>query len=172
MAISTHIYEKLMIPRRSLLRFCTAGIGQLALADLLLRSGSGEMPELGENSDPKSIGSPLQAKVPHFPARAKRVICLFMHGGPSQVDTFDYKPELLARDGEPLPFEKPRIQFSQTGNLLRSPWKFSQHGQCGAYVSELFPQIATCVDDITFYQIDVRLERSPWGRHAEDAYRF
>jgi len=56
----------------------------------------------------------------HFPSRAKRVIFLFMHGGPSQVDTFDYKPQLIKDDGKPLPFEKPRVQFSQTGNLLKS----------------------------------------------------
>jgi hypothetical protein len=73
-----------------------------------------------------------------------------MHGGPSQVDTFDYKP-LLERDhGKPLPFAKPRIVSSETGNLLRSPWKFRQHGESGAWVSELFPAIAGCVDDICF----------------------
>jgi len=86
----------------------------------------------------------------HFPARAKRVIFLFMHGGPSQVDTFDYKPQLIKDDGTPLPFEKPRVQFSQTGNLLKSPWAFSQHGQSGAWVSELFPEVAKCVDDLCF----------------------
>jgi hypothetical protein len=86
----------------------------------------------------------------HFPSRAKRVIFLFMHGGPSHVDTFDYKPRLTVDDGKPLPFEKPRVQFSQTGNLLTSPWQFRQHGQCGAWVSELFPHVATCVDDLAF----------------------
>jgi hypothetical protein len=73
-----------------------------------------------------------------------------MHGGPSHVDTFDYKPELIKHHGQPLPFEKPRIQFAQTGNLLRSPWKFRQYGQCGAWVSDLFPHVGHCVDDITF----------------------
>ncbi len=86
----------------------------------------------------------------HFPARAKRVIFLFMHGGPSQVDTFDYKPQLIQDDGKPLPFEKPRVQFSQTGNLLKSPWAFAQHGESGAWVSELFPEVAKCVDDLCF----------------------
>ncbi len=86
----------------------------------------------------------------HFPARAKRVIFLFMHGGPSQVDTFDYKPQLIKDDGKPLPFEKPRVQFSQTGNLLKSPWAFAQHGESGAWVSELFPEVAKCVDDLCF----------------------
>jgi hypothetical protein len=94
--------------------------------------------------------NPLASRAPHFPARAKRVIFLFMHGGPSHVDTFDYKPELIKHHGQPLPFEKPRIQFAQTGNLLRSPWKFRQYGQCGAWVSDLFPHVGHCVDDITF----------------------
>lgn len=86
----------------------------------------------------------------HFPARAKRVIFLFMHGGPSHVDTFDYKPKLVADHGKPLPFAKPRVQFSQTGNLLASPWQFHRYGECGAWVSELFPEVGKCVDDITF----------------------
>jgi hypothetical protein len=94
--------------------------------------------------------NPLASRAPHFPARAKRVIFLFMHGGPSHVDTFDYKPELIKHHGQPLPFEKPRIQFAQTGNLLRSPWKFRRYGQCGAWVSDLFPNVGRCVDDITF----------------------
>lgn len=85
-----------------------------------------------------------------FPARAKRVIFLFMHGGPSQVDTFDYKPLLKRDGGKPLPFPKPRVQFAETGNLLASPWEFGQHGECGAWVSELFPEVARHVDDIAF----------------------
>ena len=66
-----------------------------------------------------------------FPARAKRVIFLFMKGGPSHVDTFDPKPLLTRDDGKPLPFAKPRVQFAPTGNLLKSPWKFQQHGESG-----------------------------------------
>ena len=73
-----------------------------------------------------------------------------MHGGPSQVDTFDYKPELAARTDEPLPFAKPRVQFAQTGNLLASPWRFRQYGESGAWVSDLFPNVGRCADDITF----------------------
>jgi hypothetical protein len=76
------------------------------------------------------------------------VIFLFMHGGPSQVDTFDYKP-LLERDhGKPLPFSKPRVFSSATGNLLKSPWQFRQYGQSGAWVSDLFPHVAQHVDDL------------------------
>ena len=86
----------------------------------------------------------------HFPAKAKRVIFLFMHGGPSHVDTFDYKPMLAKDDGKPLPFDKPRVQFAQTGNLLKSPWGFKQYGRSGAWVSDLFPEVGECVDDISF----------------------
>jgi hypothetical protein len=78
------------------------------------------------------------------------VIFLFMHGGPSHVDTFDYKPMLSQHDGRELPFAKPRVQFAQTGNLLKSPWRFRQYGQCGAWVSDLFTQTAAHVDDMTF----------------------
>jgi hypothetical protein len=124
--------------RRDMLRMSAGGFGMLALADLLARGEAAA----GEWADP------LGPRPAHFAARAKRVIFLFMHGGPSQVDTFDYKP-LLERDhGKPLPFAKPRIVSSETGNLLRSPWKFKQYGQCGAWVSELFPHVAECVDDL------------------------
>jgi hypothetical protein len=125
------------LSRRELLRLSGAGFGSLALAGLLADTTRG-------------ADNPLALKPPHFAARARRVIFLFMHGGPSQVDTFDYKP-LLERDhGKPLPFAKPRVVSSQTGNLLRSPWKFAQHGHSGAWVSELFPHLAKSVDDICF----------------------
>jgi hypothetical protein len=124
--------------RRNWLRNSAAGFGYLALAGLL---GS-------ETAAASEAANPLAQRAPHFTPRAKRVIFLFMHGGPSQVDTFDYKP-LLERDhGKPLPFDKPRVFSSQTGNLLKSPWKFRQHGQSGAWVSELFPHTAGCVDDL------------------------
>ncbi|HBJ37413.1 MAG TPA: DUF1501 domain-containing protein [Planctomycetaceae bacterium] len=134
-----------MFNRRQLLRQTSAGFGSLALIDLLARCQASEQP-----SSQASGGGPLAAKTPHFQPRAKRVIFLFMHGGPSHIDTFDYKPELTKQDGKPLPFEKPRIQFAKTGNLLRSPWEFKQYGQSGAWVSDLFPHVGECVDDITF----------------------
>jgi hypothetical protein len=114
------------------------GFGSLALASLM-----GET-----NGALAATANPLAPKAPPLPAKAKRVIFLFMHGGPSQVDTFDYKP-LLERDhGKPLPFSKPRVFSSATGNLLKSPWAFKQHGESGAWVSELFPHLATRVDDL------------------------
>ncbi len=123
--------------RRSLMKG-TMGLAGLAAADLLARCST-------SRANSNGIGSGL-----HFPARAKRVIFLFMHGAPSHVDTFDYKPRLVEMDGKPLPFEKPRVQFAQTGNLLKSPWEFRQYGQCGAWVSDLFPNVARHVDDMTF----------------------
>ncbi len=126
--------------RRDLLCRCANGFGGLALATMAssesLRAASGRAVNL------------LAVEPPHFPAKAKSVIFLYMDGGPSQVDTFDPKP-LLARDhGKPLPIKAPPTQFNDNGNILASPWKFSKHGQCGADVSELFPQVATCVDDL------------------------
>ncbi|MFN8705561.1 MAG: DUF1501 domain-containing protein, partial [Planctomyces sp.] len=126
-----------------MLQRSAAGFGSLALSDLLMRNATaGELSTAAQD--------PLLGHVGHFPARAKRVIFLFMHGGPSHVDTFDYKPELIRLNGRPLPIEKPRIQFAQTGNLLQSPWRFRQYGECGAWVSDLFPHVGQCADDITF----------------------
>ena len=82
---------------------------------------------------------------------ASQASVVFVHeGGPSQVDTFDYKPELKRCHGRPLPFEKPKVQFAKTGNLLASPWEFKRYGECGHAVSELFPEVAKQVDDLCF----------------------
>ncbi|MBM3759922.1 MAG: DUF1501 domain-containing protein [Acidobacteria bacterium] len=120
--------------RRDLLRNTATGFGNLALAALLQ----------GSSTDP------LAVRAPHYPAKAKRVIFLFMHGGPSQVDTFDYKPLLKRDHGKPLPFARPKVVSGQTFNLLQSPWAFKQYGQSGAWVSDLFPELAKCVDDMCF----------------------
>jgi len=125
------------ISRRALLNRSAVGFGSLALASLL-----------GEEARSAEPAHPLAAVMPHFAARAKRVIFLFMGGGPSQVDTFDYKPLLTRDDGKPLPFEKPRIQFNATANLLKSPWQFKQYGESGLWVSDLFPHLAQRIDDL------------------------
>lgn len=123
--------------RRALLRSSSIGFGSLALASLF----SGET---------DAASSPLAVRRPNFAPRAKRVIFLFMHGGPSQVDTFDYKPELQKYDGKPFAYAKPRIASSKTGNLLASPFRFQQYGESGIHVSEIFPHVGQCVDDICF----------------------
>ncbi|QDT26291.1 hypothetical protein Enr10x_15920 [Gimesia panareensis] len=122
------------ISRRDMLRRSSAGFGSLALAGLL-------------GSESQAANTSL-VQQPHFTPKAKRVIFLFMHGGPSHMDTFDYKPQLQKDSGKPLPFDKPKIFSAQTGNLLGSPWKFKRHGESGAWVSELFPHVAGCVDDL------------------------
>jgi hypothetical protein len=127
------------ISRRQMLRQAGAGFGHLALVGALSSLG---LAVAGPTS------SPLFARPPQFRPRAKRVIFLFMHGGPSHVDTFDYKPALIRDAGKPLPFEKPRIQFAKTANLRRSPWEFRPYGQCGAMVSDLFPLVGGCADDL------------------------
>ncbi len=126
--------------RRAMLKQAAVGFGSLALSDMLVRSSLAASP---------TARGKLAGQL-HFPPRAKRIIFLFMHGGPSAVDTFDYKPLLIRDDGKPLPFAKPRVQFAQTGNLLRSPWKFRQYGQSGSWVSDLFPEVGRCADDLTF----------------------
>ena len=117
--------------RREMLSRTGAGFGALALSALLAEETS-------------AAESPLTARRPHFAARAKRVIFLFMPGGPSQVDTFDPKPRLSRDDGQP----SPKLYLGQQRKLLGSPWKFQKYGQSGLEVSELFPRTATCIDDI------------------------
>ncbi|MAV34280.1 MAG: sulfatase [Planctomycetaceae bacterium] len=121
--------------RRDMLRMSSAGFGMLAMAGIA-------------DGEARASANPLAERVPHFPSRAKRVIFLFMHGGPSQVDTFDYKPLLKRDSGKPLPFSKPRVFSSTTGNLLKSPWRFRQYGASGTWVSDLFPHVARQVDDL------------------------
>ena len=125
-----------------MLRHSSIGFGNLALMGLL---GSAN-----RSSAEESVANPLQARPPLFRPRAKRIIFLFMHGGPSHVDTFDWKPQLIRDSGKPLPFDKPRIQFAKTSNLRKSPWEFRPYGQCGAMVSDLFPQVGACADDLCF----------------------
>jgi hypothetical protein len=108
------------------------GFGMLALADLF----GAESP------------ASLEAAPSLFAPRAKRLIFLFMPGGPSHVDLFDPKPRLAHLNGQPLPFEKPKLERTRTGNLLGSPWKFAPRGQSGIEVSELLPHLSSCVDDL------------------------
>jgi Protein of unknown function (DUF1501) len=92
---------------------------------------------------------PLAPKRPHFEAKAKAVICLFMYGGVSQVDTFDPKPELTKRHGQPMPTSDADLKARSPGALLGSPRKFRKHGQSGTEVSDLYPHLAKRIDDIS-----------------------
>lgn len=126
--------------RRALLQQTAVGFGSLALAGLLDH----------EQAASAAARADLSQRPPHFAPRAKRIIFLFMHGGPSQVDTFDYKPLLQRDDNKPVPFSKPRVVSGATGNLLRSPFKFKPYGECGYHVSEIFPRVAEHVDKLCF----------------------
>jgi len=120
----------------------TSGIGLLALAGLMDQEARGDASPIA------SVANPLAVRASHYAPKAKRVIFMFMPGGPSHVDLFDPKPRLGQESGKPLPFEKPKLMRTQTGNLLGSPFKFQKYGQSGIDVSELFPNVAGCVDDL------------------------
>ncbi|MDA7880363.1 DUF1501 domain-containing protein [Mariniblastus sp.] len=134
------------LTRRDALRKLGAGFGTMGLASVLSQThllGS-QLSETSRNT------SPLAPKPPHFAPKAKRVIQLFMPGGPSQVDTFDYKPEIAKHAGErPECVDRKSLRNTKMG-LMPSPYAFKQYGQCGKYVSEIFPHTAQCVDDICF----------------------
>ncbi|HYZ83886.1 MAG TPA: DUF1501 domain-containing protein [Bryobacteraceae bacterium] len=121
--------SKPQLSRREMLCRCANGFGGLALASLLA----------------EAQGAPA----PHFPAKAKSVIFLFMDGGPSQMDTFDPKPRLRADHGKTLPFKPPTTVFNISDKILGSPFDFARHGQSGAHVSDLFPHVAKMVDELT-----------------------
>jgi hypothetical protein len=125
------------ISRRQMLARFANGFGLLGLAGLF-----------GEEARAYSADNPLAVKAPHYPAKAKRLIFLFMSGGPSHIDTFDPKPRLQRDNGKPLPFEQPKLVRTRTTNLLQSPFRFRKHGQSGIEVSELFPNVARCIDDL------------------------
>ena len=131
--------------RRDFLTRAGGGLGMLALADLL-QAGEPVASASGASSNP------LASKPQHFAAKAKSVIWLFMNGGPSHVDTWDHKPGLDKADGKELPnFDKNTGFFTgQVGPLMKSPFKWAKHGQCGKMVSELFPHMAKHVDKMAF----------------------
>ena len=118
-----------MFSRRNALKIASAGFGYLAFASLLDKVAQAE-----------GTSSPLLPKNPHFPAKAKRVIFLCMQGGPSHVDSFDYKPQLMEDHGK---------QGKYGGALLKSPWQFKQRGESGLWISDLFPEVASMADEIT-----------------------
>ena len=129
--------KKSQLSRRAMLRAAGCGFGYMGLQSLL-----------AEVAMAAPADDPLSPKSPMFPARAKRVIFLFMHGGPSSIDTFDPKPYLDANDGKPLPIKQPLTFAAKTGGLMKSPWKFKNCGQSGLPISDLFPNIRECADDL------------------------
>lgn len=129
--------EHAFLTRRDFLRRCGLGFGGLGLATLLGRTAHG---------DATTLGSPLAPRLPHFPAKAKRVLHIFANGGASHVDTFDPKPELTKWHGKKLPLELKTER--NTGTAFGSPFKFAPHGQSGLEISELFPHVAQSADEL------------------------
>lgn len=132
--------EPTLPTRRHCLGDFAAGLSGIALAWLL-------------HSEARAAEqtSPSAPRVPHFTPKAKRVIQIFCPGGVSHIDTFDFKSELDKNDGKALTGKgKVDTFFGQPGNLMKSPFAFQKHGQCGRWVSSLLPNLATCVDDLTF----------------------
>jgi len=136
--------------RREFLWEAGAGFASVALTGLLSDDGYFGSSALAAESAHKFV-NPLAPKAPHFPGKAKSVIFLFMYGGPSQVDTFDYKPKLFELDGQTIPVKtKGRGGEKNEGRVVGPKWKFKQYGKSGQWVSELFPHLSHCVDDIAF----------------------
>ncbi len=140
--------------RREILAQAANGFGTVALAALLADEGRA-------SDAPAKSGR-------HHPAKAKSVIVLYMDGGPSQVDTFDYKPLLEKHNGKDphSVFKVEPTQFNNVGRVMASPWKFKKHGECGQWVSELFPHVAGCVDDLAV----VRSVVSKFPEHTSANY--
>jgi len=143
-----------MIDRRIALQRMSCGMGWLAAASLAMSEEKPGATEPGVVTN-SLAGDPLSARPPMFPAKVKRIIFLFMQGGPSQVDSFDYKPLLAEQDGKQMPFNDARV-IANTGKVqspqrvMKSPWAFKQYGGCGQSVSELFPATAEHVDKLCF----------------------
>ncbi|MEO1999374.1 MAG: DUF1501 domain-containing protein, partial [Planctomycetaceae bacterium] len=129
------------VGRRQLLSCATSGLGAVALADLWVRNAvSGAQPDSDQGGIPR----------PHFPSKAKRVIHVVACGGVSQVDTFDYKPDLERLHGKSMAAdERPDVFFGQVGLLRKNDWGFRQRGESGLWVSDLFPHLAEVIDELT-----------------------
>jgi hypothetical protein len=148
------------LTRREMLGRCASGFGTVAFLALL-----GDQARVIAAEPEKNL-NPLASRPPHFPPRARNVIFLYMDGGPSQVDTFDPKPLLEKEHGQPFKMKMEPTQFNNNGNTLGSPWKFGRYGQCGMPVSELFPHIGQCADDLCV----IRSMTSNFSEHTNANY--
>lgn len=141
------------VSRREMLATAANGFGAVALAALLAEEARADQRR-------GSSVEPMAPKSPHYRPKATSVIFLFMDGGVSQVDTFDPKPQLAKENGEPFKGPIQATQFNNVGKVLKSPWEFKRYGKSGIEVSDLFPNVATCVDDMTII-------RSMYSEHPE-----
>lgn len=139
-----------VLDRRSFLGHTGQGLSGIALASLL--QGDGLLADDKSPLRPRiNPALPFAAREPHFPAKAKNVLLIFCAGACSQLDTFDYKPELIKRHGEPMPGADGLLTFQgKQGNLTKSPWEFKPRGQCGKMVSDLVPMLGELADEMCF----------------------
>ena len=155
-----HAPQAGMISRRDMLARCSTGFGLVALSGL-----AAEGKALAAAPDPVK-SNPFAPRLPHFRPKVKSVIFCFMSGGVSHVDTFDPKPRLKRDHGKPMPVPVRPTMFNQNGNIMASPWEFRNHGQSGLPVSELFPHIGSCADDLAV----IRSMTSTANEHAQGNY--
>ena len=155
-------YHTAPLTRREMLTRCANGFGALALTSLMSERAFGSV--LSPSSSVKA--GALAPKSPHFPPKAQSVIFLYMDGGPSQVDTFDPKPRLTRENGQPFKMKMEPTQFNDNGSTLASPWAFRQYGQSGLWVSDLFPKVAQCADDLCV----IRSMTSEFSEHTNANY--
>lgn len=148
--------------RREWLGNCANGFGGLALTALLSGKAFGEIVA----NAPPAPGTALKPRPPQFKAPARSVIFLYMDGGPSQVDTFDPKPRLQAENGKPFKMKMEPTQFNDNGLTLGSPWEFHRRGQSGLPISDLFPHVAQCADELCV----VRSMTSKFSEHTNANY--
>jgi hypothetical protein len=156
--------------RRDMLLRSGGGFGALALASLLrspaFGASIGERPAESTADRHPAGTNPLAPRSPHFRAKARSVIFLFMDGGPSQMDTFDPKPRLDREHGQPIKVKTHPTQFNNVGNVLGCPWKFRNYGESGIPVSDLFPHVGQCVDDLAI----IRSMVSNFSEHTSANY--
>ena len=141
-----------LLDRRGFLAHMATGMGGIALGALLAEDGllAADGPQASQGQASTSAG-PLAPRPPHFPAKARRVLHIFCTGAVSHLDTWDFKPALWKRDGQPMPGVDKLITFQgENGNLARSPWTFRQRGESGKWVSDLLPHLAECADEMCF----------------------
>jgi hypothetical protein len=133
----------IVLPRRHFLRQAAGGLGAIALASLFAEDAH------AQGTGNRIPNDPMTQRPHDLIPKAKRVIQIFCCGGVSHIDSFDHKPELIARDGQECKKQFDTF-FAQPGNLMKSPFQFNRYGRSGRWVSSLFPHLANCVDDITF----------------------
>ncbi len=159
--ITAHSPALRRLSRRAMLRQCSSGFGMIALAGLMANRAFAEPAQAPTSSKGSEYAPGL-----HFPPRARNVILCYMSGGASHVDSFDPKPRLAQEAGKPMPLPIARTQFNQNGNILPSPWEFRRYGQSGLAVSDLFPHVGACADDLAV----IRSMTAPFSEHAQANY--